>query len=86
MLIEEKKTAMTDSLIKAAAWTHNTLVNKLQYSLLQLVTSKLVTLPSLTMDNDATESMTDCEAVQRTLENLSRTVSEFREAEMNKKL
>ena len=29
-----------------------------------------------------TESMTDIEAVQRTLENLAKTVSEFREADM----
>ena len=62
-LMEEKKTTMTDSLIKAAAWTHNTSVNKLGYSPLQLVTGKSVTLPGLTMGNDTTESMTDCKAV-----------------------
>ena len=31
-LLEEKKTALNDSLIKAAAWTHNTSVNKLGYT------------------------------------------------------
>ena len=31
-------------------------------------------------------SMTDCEAVQRTIENLSKTISEFREADMRQKL
>ena len=30
--------------------------------------------------------MTDCEAVQRTIENLNKTVAEFREADMKKKL
>ena len=85
-LIEEKKTALTDSLVKAAAWTHNTSVNKLGYSPLQLVTGKSVTLPGLTTGNAGTESMTDCEAVQRTMENLNKTVSEFREADMKKKL
>ena len=30
--------------------------------------------------------MTDCEAVQRTMENLNKTVAEFREADMKKKL
>ena len=84
--MEEKKTPLTDALVKAAAWTHNTSVNKLGYSPLQLVTGKAVTLPGLTTGNEASESMTDSEAVQRTIENLTRMVSEFREADMRKKL
>ena len=84
--MEEKKTPLTDALVKAAAWTHNTSVNKLGFSPLQLVTGKAVTLPGLTTGNEASESMTDSEAVQRTIENLTRTVSEFREADMRKKL
>ena len=50
------------------------------------MTGKAVTLPGLTTGNVASESMTDSEAVQRTIENLTRTVSEFREADMRKKL
>ena len=42
-LLEEKKIALNDSLVKAAAWTHNTSVNKLGYTPLQLVTGKAVT-------------------------------------------
>ena len=84
--MEEKKTALTDSLVKVAAWTHNTSVNKLGYFPLQLVTIKSVTLPGLTTGNIGTESMPDCEAVQRTMENLNKTVAEFREADMKKKL
>ena len=76
----------TDSLVKAAAWTHNTLVNKLGYSPLQLVTGQAVMIPGLTTGNEATESMTDSEAVQRTMENLMRITSEFRESDMRKKL
>ena len=60
----EEKTALNDSLVKAAAWTHNTSVNKLGYTPLQLVTGKAVTLPGLTTGNVATESLTDSEAVQ----------------------
>ena len=37
-LMEEKKVPLSDSLVKATAWTHNTSVNKLGYSPLQLVT------------------------------------------------
>ena len=73
-------------MVKLAAWTHNTSVNKLGYTPLQLVTDKSVTLPGLTTRNESTEIMTDCDAVQRTMENLNRTVSEFREADMKRKL
>ena len=50
------------------------------------MTGKAVTLPGLTMGNVATESMTDSEAVQRTMENLAKVTSEFREADMKRKL
>ena len=66
-MMEENKTPLTDSLVKAASWTHNTSVNKLGYSPLQLMTGKVVTLPGLTTGNVATESMTDSEAVQITM-------------------
>ena len=39
-MMEEKKSSFLDSLVKAAAWTHYTSVNKLGYSPLQLVTDK----------------------------------------------
>ena len=57
-------------------------MNKLGYSPLQLVTGKAVTIPELTTGNLATESMTDSEAVQKTMENLTRIIAEFREADM----
>ena len=46
--------SLTDSLVKAAAWTHNTSINKLGFSLLKLVMGRAVTLPGLTMGNKAT--------------------------------
>ena len=72
--------------MKAASWTHNTLVNKLGYSPLELMTGRALTLPGLTTGNVATESMTDSEAVQRTMENLAKITSEFCEANMKRKL
>ena len=84
--MEEKKTALTDSLVKAAAWMHNTSINKLGYTPLQLVTGKSVTLPGLTISNEGTESLTDCEAVQKTLETLDKITAKFHEAEMRKNL
>merc|ERR1712089_33779 len=67
-LIEEKKVPLSDSLVKAASWKHNTSVKKLGYSPLQLVTGKAVTVPGLTTGNVASESMSDSEAVQGTME------------------
>ena len=46
----------------------------------------MVCLPGLTTGNQATESMTDSEDVQRMMENLNKIVSEFREENMKKKL
>ena len=76
-LMEEQKVSLSDSLVKAAVWTHNTSVNKLGYSPLQLVTGQAVIVPGLTIGNVATESMTDSEAVRRTMVNLMRKTSEF---------
>ena len=50
--MKDKKTPLTDALVKVAAWTHNTSVKKLGYSPLQLVTGKAVTIPGLTMGNE----------------------------------
>ena len=75
-----------DFLVKAAALTYNTSVNKLSFSPLQLVTGKAVTLPGSNTGNVASENMTDLEAVQKTRERMTKTVSEFQEADMRKKL
>ena len=85
-MMDEREIPLSDSLVKAASWTHNTSVNKLGYSPLQLMTGKAVSLPDLTTGNVATESMTDSEVVQRTMENLTKITAEFREANMRRKL
>ena len=85
-LMEAEKVPLTDSLVRATAWTHNTSINKLGFSPLQLVTGKAVTILGLTTGNVATESMTNSEAVQKTMENLAKITSEFRESDMRKKL
>ena len=84
--MKDKKTPLTDVLVKVAAWTHNTSFKKLRYSPLQLVTGKAVTIPGLTMGNEVTENIADSEAVQPTLEIIMKTIAEFCEADMRKKL
>ena len=46
--MDEHKTPLTDSLVKAAAWKHDTSINKLSYSPLQLVRGQAVMIPGLT--------------------------------------
>lgn len=67
ILIEDRKVTLTDSLVKAAAWTYNTNVNRLGYTPMQLVTGKSCNLLVLTLENEATESVSDTEAVQRVI-------------------
>merc|ERR1712240_782985 len=84
--MEDKKTGLTDAVIKTAAFTHNTSVNKAGFSPLQLVTGKAANIPGLTMGNEGSESLTDAEAVNRIMETRSKVTQEFREAETRKKL
>ena len=67
-LMEDKKIGLTDVLVKTAAWTHNTNINRAGYSPLTLVTGKAVNIPGLTMNTVASESLTDAKAVRRILE------------------
>ena len=87
-LLDEKnsKFKLNDDIVNAAAWTHNTNINKLGYSPLQLATGKAVTLPGLTMGNVATESASEAECVKKIMERLSKVVTDFREVDMKKKL
>merc|ERR1712115_165184 len=73
-------------LVKTAAWTHNTNVNKVGFSPLQLVTGKAVNIPGLTMGNEGSESLTDAEAVNKIMETIHKVTKEFREAETKVKL
>ena len=53
--MEENKVPLSNSLVKALAWTHNMSVNKLGYSPLQLVTGKAVRIPGLNTGKDIKE-------------------------------
>ena len=51
-----------------AAWTHNSNVNILGYTPLQLATGKNITFPGISTANEATESLYDDELVRRIME------------------
>ena len=77
-LMDDKKVGLTDVLLKTAVLTHNTNLNRAGYSSLALVTGKAVTIPGLTMNTVASESITDAEAVRRIMERIQKTTTEFR--------
>ena len=83
--MEDEMVVPTDSIVKARAWTYNMNVNKLGYTPLQLVTEKSCNLPGHTIGNEASESVSETEAVQRVMERILRIQAEFREAEMRMK-
>merc|ERR1712177_58585 len=85
-LMEDKKIGLTDILVKTAAWTHDTNVNRAGFSPLTLVTGKAVSIPGLTMGNEGSESLTDAEAVRKIMETIHKVTKEFREAETKVKL
>ena len=58
--------------MKFAAYTPHTSMKKLGYSPLKLVTRKAAFIPSFTMVKVATESMSDSEAIKRTIEMLQK--------------
>ena len=85
-LMEDKKIGLTDILVKTAAWTYDTNVNRAGFLPLTLVTGKAVSIPGLTMGNEGSESLTDAKAVREILETIHKVTKEFREAETKVKL
>merc|ERR1712115_501472 len=85
-VLEDNKNKLTDAVIKTAAFTHNTSVNKAGFSPLQLVTGKAANIPGLTMENEGSESLTNAEAVNKIMETRSKVTHTDREAETRKKL
>ena len=70
----------------AASWTQNTYKNNLGYTLLQLVAGKYCTLPALTEENEAKESSSEAEAVQKIMERSLKIQEQFRKAHIRTKL
>ena len=85
-LMDDKKVELTDILMKTAAWTHNTNVNKAGFSPLTLVTGKAVDIPGLTKETEGRDGLIDAEKINKTMETIHNVTREFREAEPKAKL
>ena len=66
--MEEDKKLKLQTVVNMASWTHNTNVNVLGYSPLQLVTGKSIVLPELNNGSFVTESEYDDKAVRKIME------------------
>ena len=82
---EDSKISLQDA-VNMSAWTHNTNVNTLGFTPLQLVTGKNVVFPGISTGNIATESLYDDEGVRRIMERHRMLMKEFREQEFSRKL
>ena len=85
-VMEEDKTISLEDAVNMAAWTHNTNVNTLGFTPLQLVTGKNIIFPGISAGNISTESLYDDEAVRKIMERHSFMTRAFREMEFNRKL
>ena len=84
--LEMDRTLSLQKAVDLASWTHNTNVNILGYEPMRLVTGKSVNIPGVTVGNEATESLFDCEAVQKIMERHQEFIKRFREQEYSDKL
>ena len=69
-----------------AAWMHNSNVNTLGFTPLQLVTGKNIVFPGISTGDIQTESLYDDEMVRNIMERHRVLMKEFREQEFSKKL
>ena len=81
----DSKISLQDA-VNMAAWTHNTNMNILGFSPLQLVTGKNVIFPGLSVGNIATELLYDDKLVRKIMERHYELMKEFRESEFSRKL
>ena len=82
---EDKKITLQDT-VRMAGWTHNTNVNTLGFTPLQLVTGKNVTFPGVSSGNIVTESLYDDEGVKKIMERHGYINKKYREQEFSWKL
>ena len=73
---EDKEINLQDA-VDMAAWTHNTNVNTLGCTPLQLTTGKIVTFPGISIGNEVIESLYDDELVHKIMERHREVMKEF---------
>merc|ERR1712173_512868 len=83
--MEEDKKLRLQTAVNMASWTHNTNLNVLGFSPLQLATREIIVLPGLNNSNVTTDSKYDDEALRKIMEQNYGIINKFRELEFSKK-
>ena len=84
--LEHDKSLSLQEAVNIAAWSHNTNVNKLGYSPMQLQLGKAVVLPGFTEGNIVTESDFDSELVEKLIRNKKNAVKNYNVANFSQKI
>ena len=84
--MEEDKKITLQEAVSMASWTHNTNVNVLGFSPMQLVMGNNVVFPGIATGNEATDSLYDDEILRKIIEHHYGLMKEFRESEFTRKL
>ena len=85
-IMQQDKELTLQEAVHMAEWTHNTNVNVLGFTPLQLVTGKSVVMPGLVNGDVATDSLYDDEQVRKISEGHYEMMKDFREQEFTRKL
>ena len=85
--VKEGDKSLTDQqAVNIASWSHNTNVNKLGYTHLQLQVGKSIGLPGFTEGTMVTNSKFKYELVEKLVMNMKKTVEQFRIANFREKI
>ena len=85
-VMEEDHKISLSTAVAMASWTHNTNINHLGFSPLQLVTGKSITIPGLTFSTPPSLSNFDSDIVKNIITNHCTMMKEYTTAEFTKKL
>ena len=85
--VKEGDKSLTDQqAVNIASWSHNTNVNKLGYTPLQLQVGKSIGLPGFTEGTIVTDSKFEYELVEKLVMNMKKAVEQFRIANFREKI
>ena len=85
-VLEEDRKISLPTAVAMAGWTHNTNINYLGYSPLQLVTGKSIVIPGVTFETPSSAGNFDADIVRSIITNHCSMLKNYTSAEFRKKL
>ena len=84
--METDRTLALQEAVNIAAWSHNTNVNRLGYTPMQLQLGKSISLPGFTEGTIVTDSKFDSEIVEKLITNMKTAIKNFNIANFKEKI